>query len=165
MFVYSFKASSVKMVAVVCLCVLVAAGIIALMPNAGYALNVNKFDSSKALSKINVKTSDGRLEYLSHLGYSVNAESEKVNTLILPEKLGSVELKYNNLQKSQGFDLSKYCGKELYGYSYTVSSFPDGKERNDAVYTATLICYKNKVVGADITSSDNGTVLPLVKMI
>lgn len=161
-FVYSFKASSVKMIGIVALCVLLAAAVIVLMPEAGSALNVNKFDSSVALSKIEANTEQGRLEYLSSLGFEVQKNNPMSETSVVPKAFDKTYESYNNLQRSQGFDLTKYSGKKVKSYTYKVSSLPDGTKLADDEYLATLIIYKDKVIGADLCCKQKGEVFPLV---
>lgn len=164
MFVYSFKASSVKIIGLICVCLLAAVAVISLMPEAGSALNVNKFDGAKQLSEIDVKSHGGRLEYLSSVGYSVVADSVTSVSETLPKTFDEVTEKYNSLQRSQGFDLSKYSGKKVTGYTYEVSSLPKNEGEDNDTYYATLIVYKNKVIGADLCNISKGSVSPLVRM-
>ena len=113
MFVFSFKASRLVLVSLVCICIIVAVGIISFLPNAGASLNVNKLDVSKELSEINVKKPSGRLEYLSALGYEVESTPVESTNEKLPKVFDAVTEKYNKLQLMQGFDLQKYAGKTL----------------------------------------------------
>ena len=57
-------------------------------------------------------------------------EEEPVETLqfLLPEKLEEPYLTYNELQDSQGFDLSACCGKQVARYTYTVTNYPGRPE-------------------------------------
>ena len=164
MFVYSFKASSVKFIGVFVLCLLAATAAIIAMPGAGSLLNVNKFDGSAELMKIDASGENGRIEFIETLGYTVNDTNVSKQTSVIPKEFDIALEKYNNLQRSQGFDLTKYTGKKLTGYTYEVSSFPDGSTNADN-YLATVIVYGNKVVGADLCCVEKGDVLPLVKMI
>ena len=164
MFVFSFKASSVKIISIICVCVLAVIAVITLLPDSGSALNVNKFDNSKSLSKIDVKKQEGRIEYLSVLGYGVNPDEVSQSVEKLPEKFDETMKKYNYIQRTQGFDLEKYAGKKVTGYTYEVSSFPDNTKIGDNTWFATLIVCKNKVVGADLCCPETGEYCSLVKM-
>lgn len=164
MFVFSFKASKVKLIAIVCVCAIAAIGILSLLPEAGYSLNVNKLDISKQLEKIDVKKADGRLRYLSALGYNVKSEPVSSTSDKLPKVFDAVTERYNNLQRAQGFDLEKYAGKKLSGYTYEVSSLPDGTKLGNDTYLATLIVYKSKVVAADLCCPDEGKYYPLMRL-
>ena len=165
MFVLSFKASSIKIIGAICVCVLVAIAVITLLPESGSGLNVNKFDFSKQLSEINVKNEDGRAEYLATLGYGVTGEPVSTSSEKLPKEFDEVMSKYNYLQRTQGFDLERYSGKKITGYTYEVSSFPDNTKMGDDTYYATILVYKNKVVGADLCCPERNEYTALVKML
>ena len=165
MFVFSFKASNFKIICILVLCVVGVALSVALLPQAGYSLNVNKIETVKELNKINVKTEKGRMDYLETLGYDVDDEPVFVNDEKLPKVFDAVTEKYNDLQRAQGFDLVKYAGKKLTGYTYRITSFPDNTKVGDEQYLVTLIVYKDKVVGADVCCPDIGKYAPLIKAV
>lgn len=164
MFVFSFKASSIRIISIICICVLAVIAVITLLPDSGSALNVNKFDNSKKLAKINVKKQEGRMEYLSTLGYSVKTDGASEIDEKLPSEFDETMKKYNYLQRIQGFDLEKYSGKKVTGYTYEVTAFPDNTKTGDNTWYATLVVYKNKVVGADLCCPETGEYSPLVRM-
>ena len=164
MFVFSFRASSVKFISLLFICFVAVIAVISLLPEAGSSLNVNKADISKELSRIDVKSEKGRIEYLSALGYGVEKEPVSEASEKLPKVFDVVTERYNGLQKSQGFDLEKYKGKSVKGYTYEVSSFPDGTKMTGEKYLATLIVYKNKVVAADLCCPENERYYPLVNL-
>ncbi len=163
MFVFSFKASSFKIICVLCACVIAVSVAVTLMPDVGSSLNVNKIEAVKELEKISVKNDKGRIEYLSALGYGVEKEPVSTSSEMLPKVFDAVMERYNDLQRLQGFDLSKCSGKKVTGYTYKVITFPDGTSPSDGAYYATLICYKNKVVAADLCCVEKGLYSPLVK--
>ena len=164
MFVFSFKASKVKLIGIICICVIAAVLLISLLPAAGSSRNVNKLDESQELEQINVKNEKGRVRYFESLGYGVLEESVSSTSEKLPKDFDAVMEKYNDLQRAQGFDLEKYKGKNVTGYTYKVSSLPDGTKLGGNTYYATLIVYKNKVVAADLCCPDNGKYYPLVPL-
>ena len=57
--------------------------------------------------------------------------------------------RYNALQKSQGYDLSEYAGKKVMRYVYKINNYPGATE---PVY-ATLLVYKNQIIGGDVTDT------------
>ena len=67
----------------------------------------------------------------------------------IPAQGSQVFARYNNLQKSQGYDLSKFAGKKVMRYVYKINNYPGATE---PVY-ATLLIYKNEIVGGDVTDS------------
>ena len=54
-----------------------------------------------------------RIAYLESMGWQVEEEPVETLQFLLPEKLEEPYLTYNELQDSQGFDLSACCGKQL----------------------------------------------------
>ena len=163
MFVYSFKASTFRLLCVLCAVAVLAAAVIVFMPTPGSMLNVNKIDVQKELSKINVKKESGRTEYLSVLGFTVDKDSETLAEEKLPKVFDAVLENYNKVQKMQGFDLEKYKGKKLRGYTYKVNALPDGIKAGNREYYATLLVYRNKVVGADLCCPESGEYGVLVR--
>jgi len=70
----------------------------------------------------------------------------------IPRESNDVFDRYNELQKSQGYDLSKYAGKTVMRYVYQINNFPNATE---PVY-ATLLVYRDQLIGGDITDSGPG---------
>ena len=67
----------------------------------------------------------------------------------LPRIFDAVYAKYNDVQKQQGLDLSKYKRKKVTRYTYEVTNY-DGYE--GTVY-ANVIVYRGRVVGGDLCSA------------
>lgn len=163
MFIFSFKASSVKILSALFICIAVGAFVVSLMPEAGYAVNVNKIPLHDTLSDISVKTSKGRIEYLETLGFAVEEKTLSSASVTVPETFDAATEKYNVIQKMQGFDLENYKGKKVNSYTYTVTSLPDGTNFGNDEILATLIIYKNKVIAADICSKSTGQVSGIIR--
>ena len=74
-----------------------------------------------------------RVAYLQELGWEVVEEPVTTLQFLLPPQLKGDYVAYNDLQKSQGFDLEACCGKQVTRYTYTVSNYPqrpDGVQLN-----------------------------------
>lgn len=67
-----------------------------------------------------------RVAYLQELGWEVVEEPVTTLQFLLPPQLKGDYVAYNDLQKSQGFDLEACCGKQVTRYTYTVSNYPSG---------------------------------------
>ena len=107
-----------------------------------------------------VAGNDGRVQFLQNLGWEVSASPTESSQVRIPQEQNEVFSRYNELQKSAGYDLSQYAGKTVMRYVYKVNNFPDATE---PVY-ATLLIYKNQVIGGDITNTAaNGTMQALTK--
>jgi len=94
-------------------------------------------------------SNDGRVQFLKDFGWEVTTSPTQTGQVKIPEETTEVFDRYNNLQKSQGYDLSAYAGKNVMRYVYEVSNYPGAKE---PVY-ATLLVYKDKVIGGDVTDT------------
>ena len=107
-----------------------------------------------------VAGNDGRVQFLQNLGWEVSASPTQSGQVRIPQEQNEVFSRYNELQKSAGYDLSQYAGKTVMRYVYKVNNFPGATE---PVY-ATLLVYKNQVIGGDITNTAaNGAMQALTK--
>ena len=102
------------------------------------------------------ETNDDRVAYLASFGWSVNAQPKQTQQVKIPDSTeNKVFARYNELQLSQGFDLTKYAGKEATRYVYEILNYPEAEE---PVYASVLV-YDGKIIGGDITdSSPNGLI-------
>lgn len=96
-----------------------------------------------------VSGNDARVEFLKGFGWDVAASPTESGQVKIPQSSSDVYDRYNALQKSQGYDLSKYAGKNVMRYVYKVNNYPGA---TDPVY-ATVLVYKNQVIGGDITDT------------
>ena len=99
-----------------------------------------------------ISDNDARVKFLTDLGWQVSASPTQSGQVKIPTESGDVFSRYNDLQKSQGYDLNQYAGKTVMRYVYKVNNFPDA---TDPVY-ATVLVYKNKIIGGDITNTAPG---------
>ena len=99
-----------------------------------------------------VTNNDARVEFLKKFGWEVSSSPTESSQVRIPEAASEVFDRYNRLQKSQGYDLTTYAGKNVMRYVYKVNNYPGA---TDPVY-ATVLVYKNQVVGGDITDTAAG---------
>ena len=92
---------------------------------------------------------DSRVKFLQEFGWDVVTSPKESSQVKIPEEPNEVFSRYNALQKDQGFDLTPYAGKKVMRYVYTVNNFPGATE---PVY-ATVLVYKNKIIGGDVTDT------------
>ena len=96
-----------------------------------------------------VSNNDARVEFLKGFGWEVTNSPAESSQVRIPEETSEVFERYNQLQKSQGYDQTTYAGKNVMRYVYKINNFPGATE---PVY-ATVLVYKNQVVGGDITDT------------
>ena len=131
-----------------------AAGLIALL--------IILFGGSDATATAapSVATNDGRVQFLKDFGWEVAASPVESGQVRIPETSSEVFDRYNALQKSQGYDLSKYAGKTVMRFVYKISNYPGA---TDPVL-ATLLVYKDQVIGGDVTDTAAKGVVRSFKM-
>ena len=121
---------------------IIAAGIVAIILLFGG-------EDSAATAAPAVSNNDARVKFLTDFGWDVAASPLESSQVKIPEQQTEVFDRYNALQKSQGYDLSKYAGKTVMRYVYKINNFPAATE---PVY-ATLLVYKNQIIGGDVTDT------------
>ena len=94
-------------------------------------------------------SNDARVKFLTDYGWEVTTSPVESSQVKIPDQTSDVFERYNALQKTQGYDLSKFAGKKVMRYVYKINNYPGATE---PVY-ATLMVYKNQVIGGDITDT------------
>ena len=105
--------------------------------------------STTTAATVSPSGNDGRVQFLNSYGWDVTSAPTQTSQVRIPEQTTEVFDRYNQLQKSQGYDLSKLAGKNAMRYVYKVSNYPGA---TDPVY-ATVLVHKNQIVGGDITDT------------
>lgn len=99
-----------------------------------------------------VSNNDARVGFLTNFGWEVASSPVESGQVRIPEEASEVFDRYNKLQKSQGYDLTQYAGKNVMRYVYKINNFPGATE---PVY-ATVLVYKSQIIGGDITDTAAG---------
>ena len=94
-------------------------------------------------------TNDARVKFLTDFGWEIASSPVETGQVRIPAESTEVFDRYNALQKSQGYDLSKYAGKAVMRYVYKITNYPGA---TDPVY-ATLLIHKNQIIGGDVTNT------------
>ena len=105
-------------------------------------------------------TNDARVKFLTDHGWEVAASPTESSQVKIPEASSELFQRYNALQKSQGYDLSQFAGKTVMRYVYKIKNYPGATE---PVY-ATLLVYKDQVIGGDVTDTSAKGVIRGFKM-
>lgn len=93
-------------------------------------------------NKIDGSTNAIRVKYLERLGYSVCDSAVSSKQITIPMDFSDVYLKYNEIQKKAGFDLSDYKGKIATVYTYSLNG--------ESNVNITLIVCDNVIIGGDV---------------
>ena len=109
---------------------------------------LGKNDSEPA-AVTTMSDNDSRVQFLESQGWQVTTSPKEASQVKIPQEQSPVYSRYNDLQKSQGYDLTEYAGKTVMRYVYQVNNYPD----SDQPVYATLLVYKNKIIGGDVTDT------------
>ena len=96
-----------------------------------------------------ISGNDARVEFLKSYGWQVVTSPVESGQVRIPAEQTQVLSRYNELQKSQGYDLTQYAGESVMRYVYKIKNYPGATE---PVY-ATLLVHKNQVIGGDVTNT------------
>ena len=147
MFIYSIRASTLKFFACILLCVTVLAVLLTLgTPESVYAAV-----DGKEINYGGMKTNEDRVAFIESFGIKVKPEPTSEESFTMPDDFDRVILGYNQIQKAQGLDLTKYTRKRVTHYAYEVTNY----DTDGPVYV-NLLVYRNKIIAADITSASDG---------
>ena len=144
MFVYSVKANKKTLIGAA---IIVVAFIIIAFLISGRTSTVNAVLDADVKLESNAE----RVAFLKKFGYDVINEPRETKEIIIPEDFNSTYTQYNELQKKQGFDLSKYKGKVAKSYSYAVKNYP-GIEDSEQIIRANMIICGGRLIAGDICS-------------
>ena len=116
-------------------------------------------DDTEATSAT-VSDNDSRVSFLKDFGWDVTTSPLESGQVRIPTETTEVFDRYNQLQQAQGYDLNKYAGKKVMRYVYKVTNYPGA---TDPVF-ATVLVYKNQIIGGDITNTAAGGKIQSFKM-
>lgn len=150
MFIYSFKASTLKFIGVIGICVVVLIALVFLVPTYSKETTAEIALMNEKISFNNVKSSNDGKAFLSQYGWQVDEMIIEECEVTIPKEFDKVMTSYNEIQKQQGLDLSKYSKKTCNRYTYKITNYPSYE---GTVY-ANIIVFKDKVIAGDICSAD-----------
>ena len=145
MFIISMKSEKIQkylIIAVVCAFTIIG-GIISVSTDSTPAAKVGGVN-------MRASTADERVAFFSQFGYDISQDPVEVKEVIIPTEFDETYEKYNELQKSQGLDLSDYKGKRVKLWSYSIKNYP-AYENADCI-RGNILVYDGIVVGGDISN-------------
>ena len=151
MFVYSMRASTIKLVGVICVALTVLITLIAFVPT--YSLPTEPAADADAGVKYSYdkgKTPGDAANFLAQFGWEVEGTPVEEKTVTIPSEFDKIFAAYNELQKSQGLNLTKYRGKDVTRYTFAVKNY----EGYEGTVWANVLVYRGRVIGGDICSAD-----------
>ena len=141
MFVLRFKKKRFFIILAAVLAVITAFLIIL---NADFTSVEDYVEKDSVKYSLKADESEDRIEFFKQ--FSIIADKEAADEVMIPQTFNSIFEKYNEFQNSFGFDLSNYAGKTVKRYTYSIDN---GKK-------AVILVYKNRIVGGHIASGVYG---------
>ena len=151
MFIYTMRAATLKFFAVICVSLVALITLIAFIPANG--AEDDGYIASAVESKIEydgVKTDADRINFLKQFGWEVKPTPVAAVEVTIPEEFDKIFTGYNEIQRRQGLDLSKYKKKTVMRYTYEVTNYED----EEGTVLANILVFRNRVIGGDICSAD-----------
>ena len=150
MFICSVRGNTLKLFGIIAIAIAAVTALIIALPSAEAIEAGSILENSSEISYDKIKTEDNRRDFLRQFGWELAENTVEEVEVQIPQDFDKVMNAYNEIQRTQGLDLSKYKGKTVQRYTYEITNYPD---YNGTVY-ANVIIYKNRVIGGDICSSD-----------
>lgn len=146
MFIYSLKAKTIKYFGLICVALVAVIVLASAIPG----MRAEAVNAEREISYSKVRTNDERRDFLKQFGWEVSAEAVESEQVTIPSEFDKIFAGYNEIQKRQGLDLSKYRGKTMMRYTYDVTNYKgyEGKVQ------VNMLVYRGKVVGGDVCSAD-----------
>ena len=115
-----------------------------------YKCNSGSLKNNELLVNNSALNIEEILEFISSFGWEVSAEPDEIREVVIPVEFDDVYKDYNQIQLSQGYDLTQYVGQRAKNWTFTVLNYP-GYEGNEYIKINLLIC-NGTVIGGDVCS-------------
>ena len=157
MFVCSVRASTLRFVLILVLSVAILGSVLII----GSTRSASYSASSGSIDFSGIKTNEERLEFISKFIPEISGEPKESVTFSVPESFDRIMLSYNEIQKQQGLDITKYKNKKVTRYTYELQKYED----YDGPVYVNLVIYRGTVIACDVSSADpTGFIKPLVNL-
>lgn len=123
MFIYSLRASTLKFIGIVGVALIALVALIVFIPSDRPAAPSSALTQTVSYRYEKIKTPEDRVEFLKQFGWEVKSEPIEETKVTIPAEFDKVFAGYNEIQKNQGLDLSRYKNKEVMRYTYEVTNY------------------------------------------
>ena len=124
MFIYSVKSTTLKFFGIIGVAILTLVALIFLVPTYSDATTKEIAAMNESISFDNVKNADDGIKFLEQYGWTVDENPIEECDITIPKEFDKVMTTYNEIQKQQGLDLTKYQRKTAKRYTYTARFCP-----------------------------------------
>lgn len=151
MVIVSAKVSKRKLLLAIAAAVLIILLLVFLLDRSGQQSQPPQ-SSQEQTPALQAGSNEERIAFLQSYGWQVSERPTQSQEVGIPEEFNDVFTRYNELQKSQGFDLSPYAGKTVKRYVYAIGNYPDGTSG----HSATVLVYRNRIIGGEVSTKADG---------
>ena len=130
---------------------LLAAALVAAIVCLTAVLGLTAYRASSG-KKWELKNEQQRQEFLEDMGWEVDTGFDSCRQVDIPKEFNEVYEGYNELQKQQGFDLSRYKGRSCEVYTYKVRNYKDHEGMDDV--NCNLMIIDGELIGGDVSSTE-----------
>ena len=110
------------------------------------------FSASSKIKAYSAGTNTERINFLKEFGWETGEEPVEITEVIIPTEFNDTYENYNNIQKAQDLDLSKYKGKRVKCYTYEITNYPE----KDTEIHANMLVFNGMIIGGDVSSTELG---------
>ena len=153
MFIYSVRAGTLKFVGAVCVALVCLITLVTFIPNSDRSVtdtSAGMSESTQTVKYDKIKSEGDVADFIGQFGWSVSEKPIEVKEVTIPAEFDRIFTSYNEIQKQQGLDLSKYKRKNVMRYTFELTNYKDYEGK---VYVNILV-YRNRVIGGDVCSAD-----------
>ena len=152
MFIYSVRAGTLKFFGVLCVALVCLITLVSFIPSADQNVTDTSVtsESTQTVKYDKIKSEGDVANFLTQFGWTVSEKPVEVKEVTIPGEFDRIFTSYNEIQKQQGLDLSKYKRKNVMRYTFELTNY---KDYNGKVY-ANILVYRNRVIGGDVCSAD-----------
>lgn len=151
MFVYSMRAGTIRFFGIICVALAALVALIAFVPELQPAAATEGDNvTEESINYEKIKSNEDRIAFLAQFGWEVEGTPAESANVAIPAEFDKVFAAYNELQRAQGLDLSKYASRTVERYTYRVTNY----EGYDGEVLANLLVYRGRVIGGDICSAE-----------
>lgn len=98
--------------------------------------------------RVDISNGQTLVDYLKSYGWNVEPQPLEKELIYIPSEFNDVYSDYNELQKKQGFDLTRHKGEEVYRYTFRI----DDCNSDENVRINLLVQKNGTVIGGDVCS-------------
>ncbi len=150
MFVYALRANTLRFFGIIGIALITLVSLILFIPDYEISTTSTIMAETEKVRYEKIKTEEDRIAFLAQFGWETGESPVEQTDVTVPAEFDKILKSYNEVQKQQGLDLTKYKGKTVTRYTYEIKNYPGYAGK---VY-ANILIYKNRVIGGDICSAD-----------